>query len=178
MKNDEIERLDFSGWPLPDECLIELGRVAALWARLESFLNICIGKLAGFNDLNDPKPFILVNHASVPQKIDMLSTICEQLAPEFRHLQDYAAVVSQMRAAQRSRNLFLHNGLSLDTKNGELKLAEGSARGTLKTRVASIRIADIRRASVDIHLANLALYKLVLRREVAPIWERPGSPNG
>lgn len=71
MKNEEIERLDFSAWPLPDEYLIELGRVAALWATLESFLNICIGKLAGFNEFSDPKPFILVNHASVPQKIDM-----------------------------------------------------------------------------------------------------------
>ena len=175
MKNEEVERLDLSGWPLPDEYLIELGRVGALWAILESFLNICIGKLAGFNELADPKPFILVNHASVPQKIDMLSTLCEQLAPEFPHLQSYAAVVAKIRAAQRLRNQFLHNGLSQDPETGGFKLAEGSARGSLKTRVTPVRIADIRRASVEIHLAHLALYKLVLKRELSPIWERRES---
>jgi len=177
MRNEEIERLDFSAWPLPDEYLIELGRVAALWATLESFLNVCIGKLAGFNELSDPKPFILVNHASVPQKIDMLSTLCEQLAPEFPNLQGYAAVVSQIRAAQRARNLFLHNGLAQDPETGKFKLPEGSARGTLKTRVTSVGIADIRRASVEIHLAHLALYKLVLHRTLTPIWERRQSPE-
>ena len=44
MKNEHIKSLDFSGWPLPDEYLIEVGRIAALWASLEVFLNICIGK--------------------------------------------------------------------------------------------------------------------------------------
>src|SRR5258707_122395 len=60
MKDDEVAKLNFDGWPLPDAYLLEIGRVAALWASLESFLNICIGKLCGFNDLNDPKAFILV----------------------------------------------------------------------------------------------------------------------
>ena len=49
--NEEIAQLNFSDWPVPDKFLTEFGRVAALWACLESFLNICLGKLAGFNDL-------------------------------------------------------------------------------------------------------------------------------
>ena len=59
MKHEEVLKLNLKSWPLPDDYLIELGRVAALWATLETFLNMCIGKLAGFNDINDAKPFIL-----------------------------------------------------------------------------------------------------------------------
>ena len=63
MKDSDVLKLDFRDWPLPDPYLVEVGRVAAIWAQLESFLNLCIGKLAGFNDLNDPKAFILVTHS-------------------------------------------------------------------------------------------------------------------
>ncbi|MDP3000061.1 MAG: hypothetical protein Q8N47_21425 [Bryobacterales bacterium] len=75
MTNDEVRKLDFAGWPLLEEYLVEIGRVAVLWSGLEGFLGICIGKLAGFNELTDPKPFILVNHTSFPQRLDILSTL-------------------------------------------------------------------------------------------------------
>ena len=58
MKDSEIERLPFEGWPLPDAYLVEIGRVTVLWSSLETFLNLSLGKLAGFAD-GDPKPFIL-----------------------------------------------------------------------------------------------------------------------
>lgn len=74
MKNNEVLKPNFDGWPLPDSYLLELGRIAALWATLESFLNLCIGKLAGFNDLNDPKAFILVTHSISPSA----STSCQR----------------------------------------------------------------------------------------------------
>ena len=61
MKDSEVERLPFDGWPIPDSYLVEIGRVTVLWSSLESFLNLCLGKLAGFAD-GDPKPFVLVNH--------------------------------------------------------------------------------------------------------------------
>ena len=172
MKDAEIENLDVAGWPLPEECLAELGRVAALWATLESLLNLCLGKLAGFDDLSDPRAFILVNHMSIPQKLDVLGALCEQLSPTFETLRDYKPVISKLRAAQKARNTFLHNGLVRNESTGKLEMGQGSARGTLKTKVASVTLADIRRASVEIHLAHLALYKLVFRRDLAPVWEK------
>jgi len=50
MKNDELAKIDFSGWPIPDNYLVEIGRVALLWAALENLLNLCLGKLAGFDN--------------------------------------------------------------------------------------------------------------------------------
>lgn len=172
MDNDQLLKLNFGGWPLPDAHLIELGRVGALWAALESFLNLCIGKLAGFNDLNDPKPFILVTHSSFPQRLDMLAALCEQLVNEFPNLANYNDVVQQLRQAQKLRNDFMHCGMALNPGSGNVEMAKGTARGSVKVRVEKVTVADLRRASVSIHEAYLALYRLVLGRTIEPIWSR------
>jgi len=172
MKNEQVLKLNFDNWPLPDAYLVELGRVAALWASLESFLNMCVGKLAGFNDLNDPKAFILTTHSSFPQRLDMLAALCEQLVREFPNLKDYPAVVQQLRQAQKLRNDYMHYGMALNEASGHVEMAKGTARGTVKVGVQSVSIADLRRATMAIHEANLALYKLVLRHDVEPIWSR------
>lgn len=172
MKNEEILKLNFSGWPLPDTYLIELGRVAALWAILESFLNLCIGKLAGFNDLNDPKAFILVTHSSFPQRLDILSALCEQLVHEFPNLKGYDAVVRQLRQAQKLRNDFMHYSMNENPDSGHVEMAKGTARGALKVGVVKVTLDDLRRASIAIHEGHLALYKLVLCREITPVWTR------
>src|SRR5260221_108403 len=111
MKDDEVLKLNFDRWPLPDAYLLELGRVSALWASLESFLNLCIGKLAGFNDINDPTWFILVTHSSFPQRLDILSSLCEHLVNSFPTLTDYKPVVDRLRHAQKLRNDFMHYGM-------------------------------------------------------------------
>ena len=111
MKDSEIAALNFDGWPLPNEYLVEIGRVMALWSSLEGLLNRCLGKVAGFNDLDDPKPFILVNHSSFPPRVDMLGALCEHLAPVFPNLSDYKKTISALRAAQGERNKFAHGGV-------------------------------------------------------------------
>jgi len=172
MTNDEVRSLKLDDWPLPDDYLRELGRVAAVWASLESFVNICIGKLAGFNNPNDPRPFVLVTHSSFPQRVDMLGTLCEQLVGEFPDLQDYKNVLGLLRSAQTARNRFMHHGMALDQGTGTVEMATGSARGTLKVVVENIDLADVRRAAMTIHEAMLALYKLVLRQTIPPVWEK------
>ena len=172
MTNEEIRQLNFDGWPLSNEYLIEIGRVSSLWASLESLLNLCIGKLAGFDDLNDPKAFILINHASFPQRVDMLSTFCEQFNHQYPQLSEFKQVVSQLKAAQAKRNTYAHNGMSLNPATGMVEMAIGSARGSLKVRVETVDIADIRRASIEISEAQNALYKLVLGVDHGPAWKR------
>ena len=170
MHNKEIAALDFSDWPVPDKFLIEIGRVAALWASVESFLSVCIQKLAGFNDLNDPKPFILLAHTNFPQRLDMLGALCEDLFPNFAPLRDYKGVISTLRKAQASRNRLMHHGVFHVASTDRVRMAVGSARGTLKTATHSLAVADIKRVSVEIDEAQRALYKLVLGRNLPPSW--------
>ena len=172
MNDDKIMRLNFDGWPLPKEYLEELGRIGTLWASLESFMALCLGKLAGFDKLVDPTAFILLNHTNFPQRLDMLGSLCETLVPAYPTLKGYKDVVSKLRSAQTLRNKFLHNALSIDETSGEVGMAVGSARGTLKVGVQKVTLADVRRCTMAIHEAQLALYKLVLGRGVPPIWTR------
>ncbi len=172
MKNAELEALDLEGWPLPAPFLEELGRVASLWTTLEKVLDLCLAKLAGFNELNDPTPFILLNHMSMPQRLDALGALCEQLTPHHEALEGYEGVISKIRVAQRERNRFMHDGIAPSEDARTFSMASGSARGKLKTAVKPVAPTDVRRAAAEIHLATLSLYELVLGKRLAPVWER------
>jgi hypothetical protein len=175
MEDEEIEKLDFKDWPLPDEYLIEIGRISALWVSFENFLGICIGKLAGFNELTDVKPFILVTHTSFPQKLDMLSALCELLKGEFPRLTNHKEVISKVKSAQASRNKYVHNTIGPDPDTGKMQMAQGSARGKVKASLDTVTIADIRRATIEIDEAFVALYNLVLGVDMPPVWKRKKS---
>jgi hypothetical protein len=102
----------------------------------------------------------------------MLGTFCEQLAGEFPHLNNYPSVIGQIRAAQKLRNKFLHNGFAFNEATNKVEMTVGTARGSLKVQVETIEIADVRRATMAVHEAQLVLYELVFRRKLEPIWTR------
>jgi len=76
-----------------DEYLLELGRIAANWGYLESWLNMCLQKLAGVNDFDDPTAFILIAHTNFPQRLDMLGALCQHLSSMHPHLCAYDKVI-------------------------------------------------------------------------------------
>src|ERR1035437_4931987 len=178
MTEDQIRKLKFDGWPLPDDYLIELVRITSMWEVLDSFLDMCLGKLAGFNDRNDPTPFILLAHTNFPQRLDMLGALCEHLAPTFPELAGYPQVISSIKAAQKLRNKFVHKSMGIDVEKSEVRMGLGSARGTLKFSSEAVKLTDLRKASMTIHQANLDLNALVLKRKMPPIWERPDGWKG
>lgn len=173
MTEDQIRNLNLDGWPLTDDFLVELGRVTALWGHLESCLEMCIEKLAGFKEFPDPTPFILLAHTNFPQRLDMLGALCEHLSPMNPNLNGYQQVISSLRNAQKLRNRFTHNGMSFDEVSGDVSMAVGSARGTLKVSTETMKLTDLRKVSMAIHQASLDLYALVLKRKMPPIWQRP-----
>ena len=175
MKNEEIEKLDILNWPLDETVLAELGRISALWALLEQTMNLCIGKLSGFDVLNDPKSFILVNHSSFPQKLDMLEALCNELGDAFPHLKTHKIAIGKLNEAKNLRNQFIHNTIAVNPDTGQLIVAIGSARGKLKVGTKQITIPDIRRASIAIHDAHRELWKLIFKREIRPVWESRSS---
>ncbi len=173
MTDEQVRKLNFDGWPLPDEYLIELGRIAAVWASLESCVNICLQKLAGFNDMSDPTAFIMLAHTNFPQRLDMLGSLCEHLSRSHLNLADCQRVIGSLRNAQKLRNKYMHNGMARNETTGDVETATGSARGTLRFSTDKVKPTDLRRVTMAIHQAMLDLYKLVLKRELLPRWERP-----
>jgi hypothetical protein len=100
--NDEVLKVKFDAWPLPDDYLIEVGRIATVWGALESALNMCLYKLAGFNEVDDPTPFILLAHTNVPQRLDMLGSLCEHLNSAYPSLKEYQPVLAALRSSSET----------------------------------------------------------------------------
>ena len=76
LSDDQVLQLSFDDWPVANEYLVELGRITCAWGSLEHSLNTNIGKLAGFDEANDPIPFIFIIHSSFPQRLDMFGSLC------------------------------------------------------------------------------------------------------
>jgi hypothetical protein len=177
LKNKEIDELNLNGWPLPNEYLVEIGRVAAMWAALEGLLNMCLGKLAGFNDIYDPKALIIMKHSSFPQRLDILGALCEQLVGDFNNLKGYKQTIALMRKAQKARNKYMHNAIVSNPSTGRTQMPQMSARGKLKVQIENVEIADIKRATIEIDDAQRSLYKLVLGQNLEPTWKRIDAKN-
>ena len=158
-------------WPVPDEYLLELGRLTVLWGTLESHCVVAFGKLAGYEQLLDVRAVIVTAHLNFQQRIDAISTLCEHLAPEYPTLSNYQDVIKQLKAAQKARNKFSHNPISID-ESGHIGLAYASARGSLKLNTETVHLADIKEACAKAHEALCSLHSLISQTEVKPIWER------
>jgi hypothetical protein len=172
MKQKEIRKIKFGNWPLPEEVCTELGRMHAIWSTLESALSLYIGKLSGFNDHNDMRPYILLNNTSFQQKLEILSSLCDYLAKQYPSLSKYPDVISKLKTAQKLRNTFTHQHIVFNPESEELELATGSSRGKLKTNVRKFNVEEIKRAIMDIDEANVALYELVLEKKIKPVWKK------
>lgn len=72
---------------------------------------------------------------------------------------------------KKLRNDLMHYGMHQEN-SGEVVMTKGTARGMLKLRVEKITTADLRRASMTIHEAELHFYTLVLCKAIPPIWTR------
>jgi hypothetical protein len=171
MNETTIPEFDRNNWPLPNEFLLELGRIAAMWAYLESSLDIAISKFAGAEGVLDMKHLILIKHSSFPQKLDMLASLCEYLLPSFPQLKIYPDTLVELRKAQKSRNRYLHNGMSFNKETGNVEMGIASARGKLKTAIEIVTIDDLKLVPVELNSASRNLHYLVTGKQIPPIWE-------
>lgn len=159
-------------WPAPDTHLLELGRMTSLWGTLESTINVAISRLAGYPTILDFRALTLIAHSNFQQRIHIVSTLCEQLTPEYKHLASYKTVIEKIESAQKARNKYAHNAIVTDIETGKVMVSYASARGTLKTSVEVVHLNDIKEAIAKIHEASCALHSLVTGQQLKPMWER------
>lgn len=161
-----------SNWPAPNEYMLELGRMMAIWGTLESSMNLAISKLAGYEIPLDERALILVAHSNFQQRLDIISSLCEQVVVGRPSLRDYKAVVTKIKAAQKARNKYAHNAVYTDESTGNVMLSYATARGVLKTNVEVVKIEDIMAATAKIHVAMCAIHTLTTGKLLRPMWER------
>ncbi|MDP2606992.1 MAG: hypothetical protein Q8S00_31020 [Deltaproteobacteria bacterium] len=159
-------------WPAPNDYLLELGRMTTVWGSLESAVNIAISRFAGFQSPLDFRAVIMVAHSNFQQRVNIISSLCEQLVPKYPRLKVYKSVVAKIQAAQKARNKFAHNPIVWNQDTQDVKVSYVTARGSMKTSVEVVKIHDIMEATAKIHEAMCALHTLVTGRELKPMWER------
>lgn len=159
-------------WPAPAEYLKELGRMTVLWSSLEAGTVVAFGKLAGYDEILDIRAVITTAHMTFQQRIDAICALCEHLAPSYPHLASYEATYKLLKAAQRARNKFSHNGLTYDEEAGTVTVTYATARASLKLHAEQVRLADVKEASAKIHEAIASLHSLVTGVRRPPLWER------
>ena len=161
-----------NNWPAPDDFMLEIGRLTSLWGTLESQMLIAISKFAGYEATLDWRALIMIAHSNTRQKIDIISTLCAELAPNFPQLEEYRDVISKLKAAQSARNSYSHNSVIMNEETGKVEMSRATARGKLRTSVREVKIEEIRDASAKIHVAICALGSLVMGEKIKPVWER------
>ena len=159
-------------WPLPNNYLIELGRLSALWGVLESTVDLSINKLACYASVYDYRAAVMLAHANFKQRADILETLLEQTCMEHAELRRYDRVMKLISRSQKGRNKFMHNTLYSNPETGHIEFASMSARGKLRTRTEIIRFEELKVVSAVIHEATCALHSLVTLHNIKPIWDR------
>src|SRR5690554_2390557 len=130
-----VEKLNFSGWPVADDYLVEVGRIALVWAGLEDFLYTCVGKLASYEELSDPRILTVFSHADFDSNLALLDKLCVQLLPEHPNLGPYPEVITILRSARRTKDVYLHGKMAPNPGTGVVEIEEAdSVGGRLKRR--------------------------------------------
>lgn len=153
---------------LPDEWLIELGKIVKAWATFERMFDLMLQKLAGYNDPIDPTFTILTIHSSFPQRLDMFGALCANHVATYPHLKNYKGVISKVKEAQGMRNKFMHQQIGPHAEKG-MVISTMSARGQLKMELQPVKLSEITETHRQIFLAGRAVYQLVLN---ASPWEQ------
>lgn len=159
-------------WPLPDEYMLEIGRLSVNFSTMETGVNLAIGKLMGYEGVHDWRAAVVVAHLNFKQRVDMLETLCHELHDEFPPLAGYVKVLSDIKKAQLGRNRFLHQSMMFDEIAGKVNAVSMSARGQMKPRIDAVSLKDIQRVSAETHLATLSLHHLLTGQKYPPIWEK------
>lgn len=148
---------------LPDLYLLAIGKVCAQWGLLESVVERAIFKFADLPE--GPRQHIVTAHMPWPLRMDILSSLVEELKSAYPHLERYKPTVQPvLRRAQDGRNRIVHAHWSYDSDTETVSILRAIARGQLRTSVTTTTVADIEVVADDIANAAGLLWKLILNK--------------
>ena len=149
-------------YDIPDEYLVEIGRVTVRWSLLESVLDLCLIKLAG-KDILEKRSQIIFNHMAFPMKLDVMGAFVSTLLPGYPALSGFPAIQRLLKKAQEHRNSVIHGRWGFDETTREVTISRLSARGKLKFSITPVSIAEISAMTDLIVKASHDLHSLVTK---------------
>lgn len=159
-------------WPLPNEFLVELGRISVLFSLLESNVNVAISKLSGYEGILDWRSAVTTAHANFKQRIEILETMLHELHDEHPNLDGYLRIIKSLKSVQAGRNKYSHNTMGVSESSEKVELSSLSARGKLKPSLETVSIDDLKDLAARIHVVHLDLHELITGSKYPPVWEK------
>lgn len=148
-----------SSFDIPDECLVEMGRVIVAWNQLESILDMALIKLLCMGDTEKrghtvAAGFIVFAHMSVPMKMQALRALLVLTNdPKNAYIKTFDKVISvAVTKALGKRNEVVHSRIV--THNGTATLIRTLARGELEFSVEYLTAKDMASVHKQIALAK------------------------
>ncbi|WP_461520323.1 hypothetical protein [Porticoccus sp.] len=158
-ENDFITNL-----PVPDEYLIELGKITVMYGALEFSVDRAISKLSGYESMLDWRVSIMTSHLTFQQRLNALGALFEQVSESYPNLAGYEKVIEKIKKVQKQRNKFIHSMYANGDKS-EVGIWSLSARGSLTIKSQDVYIQEVRNVSVDIDRVRLQLEELITASE-------------
>lgn len=152
-------------FPAPDDYLLELGRITALWGSLEFSVNNAINYLSGIESQNHWRVAVLTAHSNFRQKVNMVQTLCHELQETFPNLSMYPETIKLIESAQKKRNHYFHNGLFLNNETKKVQTASMQAHGVLRMKIQNVSVSELKDISLEIHLALLSFHELITQKK-------------
>ncbi len=140
---------------IPDDYLMEIGRVSSHWSHFEMVLQMCMVLVLGKKQ-NDFRAHAVFIHMSYPQQADVLGAMISGLNPpdgypSSRYRQEILPLLND--AASR-RNAVLHSRWGVI--DGVVTRLDVKARGSIKLTQFATSIKDVEDASESILKASRA----------------------
>ena len=160
-----IEKLNFGDWPVDERYLVELGRIAIVWGKLEAFVQNSVANFAGLENLEDRKLYTVFSANSFDDNVALIERLCAlQLSTE-PNIKNYPQVLEQLKQSQRLKLRFLNGSIRPNPVNDEVEVlvADEAEVATLNTE--TITVTDLKKAVLAIDQAQFELYKLVCALE-------------
>jgi len=87
----------------------------------------------------------------------------------------YPETIVELKKAQKLRNRYLHNGMTINEQTGKIEMGVGTARGKLKTSVEVVTLDELKIVPIEINSALRSLHHLITGKKYPPIWELRGG---
>lgn len=168
MSNIDVETLDLGDWPVAQEYLVEVGRIALVWSRLKTFVCNSVANLAGLENLEDPRMYSVFTARSYGDNLDLLERLCFQQIDQSPNLTGYEAVMRKLRQAQIDKEFYLGGSMKPNPVNDEVEMTVLVDQISNQTTTVKLELNELKAAVLKIDDAQHELYKLVCGLE------RPG----
>lgn len=160
-----IDELDLGDWPIDESYLVEIGRIAVLWSKLENFVKNSAANFAGLDNLENTKMYVVFSSNSFCENVELIEKLCALQLPATPNIKNYAQVINALYQAEVLKNRYLKGLLRPNQVDNSVELIFDDEQCPGEVSIVSCDKSSLNEAALEIDKAQFDLYKLVCALE-------------